>query len=178
MSNHWPHAGVKAARLLLIAVCYLIAFPASAQQARRERARLLADKSISLAPSLHPRAQHALAVLVSEKRSQEVTQLDRDAALSTGKFARRVQSIAQSLSSVTATPVSASELTELGAAAGAAERKLFLALKEKRAQYNQAFKSPGSISLIQPLNLATIEAARLVRLRLGSLATEIPALDQ
>jgi hypothetical protein len=128
--------------------------------------------------SLDPRLQHTLNLLVSEKQLQAIVQLDREAALLSGKYSRRIAAIAVRRTNRSSDSTSAQTLRELGGKAGASERQLFLALERERGGLNRAFNTNGALSLIQPLNLAGIEAARVMRLRTGSLATEIPGLNK
>ncbi|MGB9366117.1 MAG: hypothetical protein WCE79_08895, partial [Xanthobacteraceae bacterium] len=120
--------------------------------------------------------QHGLNVIASDNRLRDVTQLDREAALLSSKYSRRVRMLLSR--GRTTAPTAIEELRELGGKSGAAERKLYLALNRERDRISLALKATGAVSLIQPLNVACIEAARIIRLRTGNLATEVPGLDQ
>lgn len=116
--------------------------------------------------------------MVSENRLGSIAQLDRQAALSSGKYSRRIRALARGGKGAQSAAVSGRELRELASIAGAAERSLFLALQRERDRLYRATKTDGAVSLVQPLNLAGVEAARVIRLRTGSLATEVPGLGK
>lgn len=163
-------------RLVLTAACCLTASPAFSQSPRPRPSPT--DASLKLTRSFDPRLQHTLSLMVSENRLRTVVQLDREAALLTGKYSRRIRALARGGMDVQLSAVSAQGLRELASKAGAAERSLFLSLERERARLNRALKTDGAVSLVQPLNLAGVEAARVIRLRTGSLATEVPGLGK
>lgn len=164
-------------RLILTAACCLTAPPAFSQSPRPRPSPT--DASLKLARSFDPRLQHTLSLMVSESRLRTVVQLDREAALSTGRYSRRIRALARGgMDAKLGAAATARGLRELASKAGAAERSLFLSLEQERNRLNHALKTGGALSLIQPLNLAGIEAARVIRLRTGSLATEVPGLGE
>lgn len=133
--------------------------------------------SVKLAPKLDPRLQHVLQIMLSENRLRSIVQLDREAALFHSKYSRRILASVRSSKGASGLP-SAQELRDLGKKAGAAERRLLLALKEERRHLDREINAQGPISLVRPLKVAAIEVARVVRMRTGSLRTEIPKLGQ
>lgn len=179
MSNS-PARGEMSLRYLILTACCCCLASATilAQTAERRPVSRATRAGAKLAPAIDPRLQQVLQVLASQHRLQTLTQLDREAALLSSKHSRRILKVARGSSDKPPGTESARQLRELAAKAGAAERKLYLALKEERVHLERELNTDEAVSLIRALNVAAIEVARIIRLRTGSLETEIPGLSR